>query len=82
MEKKTVKRSPGGIIVKGRETVEAMECCRIDHGQQGTTTVYVINHPPGSEAEAQERRKRVNDALHRMWLSVQEKRMKQAEAAG
>lgn len=82
MEKRTITRTPGGMIARGGEMVEAMECCQIDCGKQGTTKVYIVENPPKSEAERQERQKQINSALHKMWLSVQESRMKEVNAAG
>ena len=48
---------------------------------QGTTTVIVIDCPPQSEGERQIRKKMLDEALHKMWLSVQAHRMKQADSA-
>ena len=82
MEKRKITRIPGGMVTRGGKTVEVMECCQIDHGNQGVTKVYVMEKPPKSEAERQERRRQIDAALHKMWLSVQESRVKQADAAG
>ena len=82
METRKITRTSGGMVTKGGETVEVVECCRIDHGKQGVTTVFVTERPPASEAERQERQRQIDAALHKMWLSVQESRMRQADAAG
>lgn len=58
-----------------------MEKAHTMETRQGTTKVIVIDCPPRSEGERQIRQKMLEEAMHKMWLSVQAHRMKQANSA-